>query len=119
MKRFKFKDGLVITASTVEEAKQKHKVMATKLDDEKDKKASDLVRKLGLDKYRMIGGYNEDDEVFYMDYANDVFHSAELTYINSSFKEFEKNITKNKEKWIELSKLADKLEDLASKITNY
>jgi len=30
MKKFKFKDGLVITASTVEEAKSKHKVMASK-----------------------------------------------------------------------------------------
>jgi len=28
MKKFKFKDGSIITASTVEEAKQKHKVMA-------------------------------------------------------------------------------------------
>ena len=41
MKKFKFKDGSIITASTVEEAKVKHKVMAVKLSNEAKKKYRD------------------------------------------------------------------------------
>jgi hypothetical protein len=47
MKQFKFKDGSIITASTVDEAKQKHKVVAAKKNPQM-KIIVDKLKELGL-----------------------------------------------------------------------
>lgn len=66
MKKFKFKDGSIVTASTVEEAKAKHNVMATKsVETAKDIKA--FLKQLPKCISNDAGEYDENPESMYED----------------------------------------------------
>lgn len=59
MKKFKFKDGSIITASCAEEAKAKHRVTAGKSDEEKMTESADRIEK-ALSKCKNIGTIDND-----------------------------------------------------------
>jgi len=139
MKQYTFKDGIKVIASSAQEAKSKHKVMACapapkksskgymfpetkKLIRDTKKEADETLKSLGLENDISVTVYRSGSldtnlsDSFDIKYKNTPLTIDELYHSHKSIAEMKEYLTKNKSKIIELVKCAHRVEELVEEL---
>lgn len=136
MKQYTFKDGIKVIASSAQEAKSKHKVMACgpkrskgyvspetkKLIRDTKKEADETLKLLGLENDISVTVYRSGSlatnlsDSFDIKYKNTPLTIDELYHSHKSIAEMKEYLAKNKSKILELVKCAHRVEELVEEL---